>query len=210
MGMHLGMLAVKGDVARLIDAAGTVWPHLEAGAKRTGFGSPQEAWDWHKQQEIFVSMKNASPDNPGADAYFFYQQGSWAVMLDAQYVLAGDTEALQALSGIFGTALSFVVESASGTAAFCFCEAGALRREIHNADGEISTEGISLPEEKADFSQKFYMNEVEDLMQAFGLTFDENSLLDARAIQFFDKKDYSALLRNRAAARPTKPWWKFW
>lgn len=123
----------------------------------------------------------------------------------------------------FPTVLSFIVESAGGTALFACFEQGKCRRKIANADGEVTVEGDALPQEAGIAIGEYYMDESERLARAFGLSSLEygNGIAawkDFSAVCVIDRTDYAALKPGGPpagsvsveAARPRRPWWKFW
>jgi hypothetical protein len=135
-----------------------------------GMHFAQEVWDWCDQNKKFVYANDWSLKNPGSEVYLFYQDGPWAVMVDPSYVLASDEQGLTSLSSRFGKTLSIVIETTGGCANFDYYEQGGARRSVQYMDGEMKSEGERLPEERGLDKNTFYMNEVEQLMAAFGLS----------------------------------------
>jgi hypothetical protein len=213
--MHLGLVAVKAPLARLVDVFAKVWPELEIVASKTGFRDAGGVLTWVKENEHFVSSRGATPENPGTLCLLFAQDGPWAIMMDSSCTLAGDEEALPRLGELCqGTLLSFVVESSGGCAYFSHYESGELRRSISNDGAEVEFEGEALAQEEGIDTSGYYMDETEALMRAFGLSAVE-SLPDpatTTAIAVADRTDYSQFRRAPAGgqARAQKPWWKFW
>lgn len=229
MGMHLGMVAVKADVAALVDAFTCVWPDYEpkADAQLSGLDA---LWNWMEANARKVSSRAWSPDNPSTDAFAFWQDGPWAVLFDADYTLAGDDAALAALSKRFGMALSFVIETSGGCAFFSAFRDGRRVRQLSYSNSTLTQEGERLPEEAGLPTMQFYMDEFEKLVAAFGLRtpydMPEDAPVQGRA--YVNRTDYSAQRAARvtaagpatpppshgasAAPRPeaARPWWKFW
>jgi hypothetical protein len=221
MGMHFGLIAAKAPLSEFRAAFSETWPELEVAASADGFGSADDIWSWKSANERFVSAKNWTKENPGSEVYVFCQDGPWAVLMDFSYVLAGDEEALQKLSSRFSSTLSFIVETAGGCAYFWCYEFGQLRRMIQNIDGESQLSGSALPQEKDIDVESYYMDETEQLMQAFGLSKPEDLPVasTAVAVATIDRTDYSQStgrvtggdVGNQASSsQRTKPWWKFW
>lgn len=225
MGMHFGILAVPAKLADFRTAFADHWPTLEPGRTRTGFANWQELWDWAQANEKFVSAHDWSLDNPGSAVYSFYQDGPWSVLVDPTYVLCSDSQALSTLSARFGKALSIVIETAGGTACFEYYEKGTSRRVVRYMDGDMQTEGARLPEESGLAADSFYMDEVEALMRAFGLSQvgEESIAPRVEAVELIDRTDYGQS-RSKALevlgekmvavqeqeAKVAKPWWKLW
>jgi hypothetical protein len=92
-------------------------------------------------------------------------------MMDPSYILASDQRALKLLSEQYGRALAFVVESASYCASFECYERGQLRRYIAMLEGDVKTEGETLPEEKGIDVNNYYMYETDYLMRALTSAF---------------------------------------
>ena len=221
MGMHFGLIAVKGPLSEFRLAFSQTWPKLEVAASADGFGSADDIWSWKSANERFVSARSWTKENPGSVVYIFCQDGPWAVLLDFSYVLASDQEALQQLSTRFGSVLSFIVETTSGCAYFSSYESGQIRRVIQRTDGKLTSSGISLPQEEDIDVGSYYMEETEQLMRAFGLSMPEDLLVvpSAVAIAVIDRTDYTQYAgtvsgeksgARESVSRRAKPWWKFW
>ena len=159
------------------------------------------------------------PDNPGTEVIAFWQDGPWALFTDGSYVLPSDDERLATLSTRFPTVLSFIVESASGSAHFACFERGKCRRKIANTDREVAVEGDPLPEEAVIAIAHYYMDESERLARAFGLSSLEygdgiSTWKDFSAICAIDRTDYAPLKLGAPApveaAKQRKRWWKLW
>jgi hypothetical protein len=88
------------------------------------------------------------------------------------------------------------------------CENGVLRRSLSYLDGETTRQGEPIPEEAAFEEDCFYMEEVELLMNSFGMTPYGDDSLAPRIVawQVVDRTDYEKLRRERKSG----PWWKFW
>lgn len=224
MGMHLGMVAVKADVAELVDAFTRVWPAYEpkADAQLSGLDA---LWNWMEANARKVSSRAWSPDNPSSDAFAFWQDGPWAVLFDADYTLAGDDAALAELSNRFGIALSFVIETSGGCAFFSAFHDGRRVRKLSYSNSTLTQEGERLPEEAGLPTTQFYMDEFEKLIAAFGMRtpygMPEDAPVHGRA--YVNRTDYSAQRAARAAAAgavatppaavattASRSWWKFW
>lgn len=190
--MHIGLVAAKASVAEFRDAFSDAWPQLEVVASEQNLADPNAMWAWKDSQEQFVSAADWTKDNPGREVYCFWQDGSWAVMLDSSYALASDEEALKVLSAKLGTVLSFVVETAGGCAFFGCYENGKLRRQINNNDGDISIDGQPLPEENGIDVNNYYMDETEALWKAFGFSRYEEmpTSQGCQTICVIDQTDY--------------------
>jgi hypothetical protein len=167
--MHFGLIAVKGPLGPFRSAFSQIWPELEVVAAAEGFASADEIWAWTQEQ-------------PDSEVYIFCQDDPWAVLLDSSYIVASDQRALQQLSARFGSVLSFIVESTGGCAYFWSYESGQLRRSIQNINGELTTSGVSLPEEADIDVERYYMEGTEQLMLAFGLLMPEYLLGNSTAV----------------------------
>jgi hypothetical protein len=210
--MHYGILAVKADVAQLIEAARVAWPKHEPAQATVvaGFGALH---DWTRATQRAAEAARQSRDDPGTDVFGFWQDGPWAVMMDSGFVHVADEDALAALSERFGLALSFVVETAGGCAFFDAFERGQLVRSIRSVDGDITTQGEPLAQEARLRRGHYYMEETDRLQEAFGLTppgkLPEDQAITAGA--YLDGNDYSSLRQADAAqAAAKRPWWRFW
>jgi len=199
MGLHFGFIAASATVARLKESFRMIWPTREFAQTQAGFKSFSEALDWAASHEKFVSAAEWSRENPGSQVRFFYQDGPWAVMTDPSYSLAGDEKALARLSAELDAVLGVVIETAGGTAVFAYCEKGNLLRSVAGVNGELHVNGTPIPQEARLAKDSFYMDEVEQLMQAFGLTpYGDDSLAPKiEAWEIIDRTDYEALRRER-------------
>lgn len=87
-------------------------------------------------------------------------------------------------------------------------EDGALLRSITAVAGRTEQTGTPLPEEAGIPLERFYLSELDDLRQRFGLS----SFLKAEpagavvALHVLDRTSYAEIA---VAAKPG-PWWKFW
>lgn len=212
MGMHYGIVAVKADVAQLVEAVRVAWPKHEPAqtAQMAGFG---ELHDWTRARQRAAQAARQSRDEPDTDVFGFWQDGPWAVMMDASYAQVSDPRALAALSERFGLALSFVIETAGGCAFFDAFEHGQPARSIRSVDGEVTTKGEPLAQEAQLRRGHFYMEETERLQAAFGLTplgkLPADQAITAAA--YLDGNDYSRLRQAVAAPAPARrPWWRVW
>ena len=222
MGMHFGLVAVKTDVAQLMEAFPIAWPKHEFKTRGEVAGLAALG-SWIATNARFVSAATWTPDNPGTEAYGFWQDGEWAILLDPDFVQAGDLKGLAALGERFGCALSFVIETASATAMFWRVDGGHVARHIRFESGEMHVEGERLPQEEGLPSDVFYMTEMEDLQRAFGITPLEQLPADKplTGAAYVDRTDYAPIKQARQAgaadaakAPPSvtparRPWWKF-
>lgn len=223
MGMHIGLIAAKASLAQLREAVLRTWNEYEVTASQD-LSDDDALWAWKKAHEVFVSADKWSPTNRGTTVFAFRQDGGWAIMMDWSYELASDEERLPMLSSQLGTVLSLVVETAGGSAHFSCHENGGLRRVINNADGELSFEGAPLAEEAGLNIDRFYVEESEALLKAFGLSSIKSMATQSlQAICVVDHTDYDQDLPAHAAASgsvpraveramtqpPKRPWWKF-
>jgi hypothetical protein len=192
MGMHIGLIAAKCSIAKFRDAFSQTWPQLEMIESADKFPNPEAVWAWMKANEQFVSAADWSKDNPGKQVYVFWPDGDWAMMLDTEYTRACDVKGLKRLSVHLGDVVSFVVETAGGSAFFWCCQDGKLVRRICYSDGDVSLEGTPLPEESGIDVSNFYMDETEALWKAFGLSPYEamKSTDKCEAICVVDRTDY--------------------
>lgn len=202
MGMHIGLIAVKGSVAKFRDAFNRTWPQFETVASAGSFPDANAVWAWKESHEEFVSAANWSRDKPGKSVYVFWPDGPWAIMMDPDYTRATNEEGLQRLSAQVGTVLSFVVESAGGSAFFWCVQDGKILRKISYSDTDVSMEGNPLPEEKGIDVSNYYMDETEALWKAFGLSpYDVMSTSEGcEAICVIDHTDYGRLLNKQSGA----------
>ncbi len=195
MGMHVGLVAVRASVKELRRAFVETFPELEVG-EDAKLADVDELWEWMDAHRVFVSAADWRPDNRGREVVAFWQDGPWAIFADPSYVLPSDDERLAALSTRFSAVLSFIVESAGGTAQFACFEGGKCRRKIMNCDGEVVVEGDPLPEEAAISTAQYYMDESERLARALGLSSLEyldgvSAWTDLTAVCVVDQTDYS-------------------
>ncbi len=231
MGMHVGLVAVKGAIGDLKASFPRIWPTFEITASADHLMSQDAIFAWMTEHERFVSAGNSSKENPATQCSCLTQAGPWAILMDPSYVLASDEEALKQLSADFGLALSFVVETAGGCAYFSCFEAGQLKRSIINNGDGAEVEGASLTEERGIHVDDFYMEEAEALMAAFGLPALEDLPIPGHTITIAltdrtddtetrtQRGDTSSPSRATGASPPpqpaepqraTKPWWKLW
>lgn len=210
MGMHYGIAAVKADVAQLIDAMRVAWPKHEPAQTATVAGFVA-LHDWTRATQRAANAARQSKEEPDTDVFGFWQDGPWAVMMDASYAQVSDPRALAALSERFGQALSFVIETAGGCAFFDAYEHGQLVRSVRSVDGEVTTQGKPLAQEAGLRQGRFYMEETDRLQTAFGLTQPGNLPADQAitAAAYLDCNDYSRL-RQAVAAPAKRPWWRVW
>jgi len=219
MGMNFSLLAVKADVAQLVDAFGHAFPTDEPAAHADVSGM-DALWKWMDANKRFVSSKDWSLANPGIDTYGFWQDGAWAVLFDPGSVRSVDGDALTAFSQRFGLALSFTIGTAGGVAFFSAYEGGVRIRHLSSMDGEVESEGRRLPEERRLRPDAFYMEEMERLLAAFGIRppydLPDDAPVQGRA--YIDRTDYTPARRERkvqakgaeAANGASRPWWRFW
>ena len=215
--MHFGIVAVKVDVARLVEAFSSAWPEFELklSEQMTGVGTVAE---WLQRHEHVVCTKAWSPDNLPVTTFGFWQDGEWAVMLDPGYVQASDEVALARISADLGRVLSFVIETAGGVAAFHAFEHGRLAWCIETLEGHVREQGERPPEAAGLPDDHFYMDAIEQLQRAYGLRplEDVPGELPTLGRAYIDRTDYSASRTNDVASAPTppsvppRPWWKFW
>ncbi len=119
------------------------------------------------------------------------------------------------LSGRLGKVMSFVIETASGVASLRAFDGGQLSWQIDTLDGVIRTRDDRPPEAASLPEDAFYMDEIEQLQRAFGLTPFEDLPGDLPTLgrAYIDRTDHSARRAARAAAArssPHRPWWKLW
>jgi hypothetical protein len=92
---------------------------------------------------------------------------------------------------------------------------------IQNIDGELTSSGVSLPEERDIDVGSYYMEETEQLMRAFGLSMPKDLPVatTAVAIATIDRTDYTRHAgtvsgenssAHESSSRRAKSWWKFW
>ena len=223
MGMHFGLLATRTTPDELRNAFNDIWPDLEVVESADGFQSVDHFWEWMSEKAKFVSAANWTKEDPGIATYAVWQDGDWAVLYDQSYVLPSSSDGLAALSQRFGKTLSFVIETAGGSAIFDCYDDGEQLRSIAYLDGESRFEGEPLPEEVGIDVETYYMDETEALMTAFGLSLPERfPRLDSTiALAVADRKDYGDFRRNAKEKRKRtlngaevqkekKPWGKFW
>jgi hypothetical protein len=229
--MHFGLVAVKAPLDTFREAFTGVWPRLRLVATATNFLEGSEIWRWMESNEKFVAAAAWTPTNRGTQTALFCQDGPWAIFMDKSYTLVSDEEALKKLSLRFGTAISFVVETAGGCALFWCYENGGARRVISSIDGTIDYQGEPLPEEVGIPAGHYYMAETEALISAFGLTPLEDLPVAATtvAVALEDMTDYSPVgskvrvapetalassspsaSSENSRATPRKSWWRFW
>ena len=209
--MHFGIVAVKAEVAQLIDAFTACWPRQEPvdGASLSGLEA-LDAWMRATQRQLTASGRSAG--HPGIDTVGFWQDGEWAVMFDPSYAQASDRRALAILSERFGQALSFVIETSGGCAFFDAYRQGRLLRRLQSIDGVITTEGERLPEEASLPGSRYYTDETGQLQRAFGLTPPAN--LPPRqpitAAAYVDGEALRTHQQAAGAAAAKRPWWRPW
>jgi len=222
--MHFGIIAVKTDVAQLVEAFESCWPRHEPLARHALAGL--EALDaWMRATRRQATATAGLAGNACVETFGFWQDGAWAVMLDRGYAHVSDPHALAALSGRFATALSFVIETSGSCAFFDAYDQGRRVRRIQSIDGNVTAEGAPLPQE-ADLAQsRYYTDETERLLLAFGITPPGRLPADkpVAGAAFVDRTDRptparagQGPIRNAAAggAAPVshaeRPWWRFW
>lgn len=221
MGMHIGIVAARATVADLRTAFEEAWPDWEVVGTTDQFESVEAAWSWMEANEQLVTAADWTRDNAGKQTCILCQDREWAILIDPTYTLPTDEDALRRLSARLDVVLSFVVESAGGCAFFWCYTMGELRRSITYSDGEVKSQGDPLPEEAGIDVQRYYMDETEALMRAFGLSPMEQLLVPATAVGMLlvDRTDYSHVHQapntDHGTATPrartaSKPWWKFW
>lgn len=192
MGLRFGLIAVRAPVEQLVEAFPKVWPEFEIVRSQVGFRDAAAALRWMEENTRFVSARDWRLDDPGTQCLLFAQDGAWATMWDATYTLAGNETALQNLSRLCPTVLSFVVESSSACAFFWQYRSGSLRRALVNDGLATTREGEALPQEEGIDTSRYYLAETEALMDAFGLSSIERqrNLASATAVAVADRTDY--------------------
>jgi hypothetical protein len=216
--MHFGIVAVKSEVAQLVDAFARCWPKHQPVASASLAGlEALHAWMRATQRE---ATAGAGPSgHHGIDTFGVWQDGEWAGMLDPGYAQASDRQALEALSERFGTALSFVIETSGGCAFFDAYGQGQRLRRIQSIDGVLTSAGARLPEEAALPESTYYGDETEQLQLAFGITPPGRLPADlpVTGAAYLDRADYvvqKAAPRGRPADASPPPvrrsWWRFW
>lgn len=197
MGMHIGLIAIKASVPKFREALAQACPQLEVVSAADNLPNLEAIWNWKEAHEKVVTAADWNPDNPGKIVYLFWPNDPWSILIDEEYVLASDEQVLKTLSHQVGQVLSFVVESAGGTACFSCFQDGKLLRSVTNADGDLRLEGTPLPEEHNINMADYYMEETEALWEAFGLKPYEvmQSATGCEAICVVDHTDYSELLK---------------
>lgn len=221
MGMHVGLVAARTTVSELRGAFAETFRYLDR-VDSADFTNAAEMKRWVEAHRHSVSATEWRPDNRGTDAIAFWQDGPWAVFGDPSYVLPSDDEGLAALSTRY-TVLSFVVESAGGAAHFACFEEGKCRRKITTADGEVTTEGEPLAQERGIEIAAYDADESERLARAFGmssLVYGDrgSSWKDFSAVCVVDQTDSGELKpkgrppssASGEAPGARKPWWKLW
>ena len=198
-----------------MDSVRTVWPHYES-IRRATLPSLEDFQKWKLQNSEFVSAREWTPENPGTEVLGFLQDGGWAVLLDSSYVVAADENALAKLSQLFGSSVSFVIQTAGGSSTFMLFKNGELVRAIESVDGNVATRGEAIPEEYGIQIDRYYVAEAETLQRSLGFRF----LADApptqvTAVAVIDRTDYSAAVqapevKDSDPAAPKKPWWRLW
>lgn len=217
MGMHFGLVAIKGSVADFIKDIPLIWPKFEIAASEDRFSNVEAVWLWMKEHKRFVSAASWTKENPGTECVFITQFGPWAIFMDPSYVHTSDEKALKQLSDMNGLVLSFAIETAGGCAYFWCYDSGQLKRSILNTGDEVLIEGSPLAEESGLNVEGFYMDETQALMNAFGLPSIQELPIPAAttAIALTDHTDYSKLMNKMTSEQNTKsavvkPWWRFW
>lgn len=211
MGVHYGFIAVSSTVERFVDAFTKVWPQHELG-KRATLSSLDGFLLWKNENESFVSARDWTADNPATEVYGFVQDGNWALLLDTSYALCSDKEALVKLSDVFGSAVSFIIETGGGAVSFLSFTQGCLNRSIDSVAGNVTTTGNPLPEEFGLPIDRFYVSEAKELQRRLGLRFpDESASTEVLGVAVTDRTDYSSLLATQPITEPRrKPWWQLW
>jgi hypothetical protein len=215
VGMHYGFVAVPSTVDQFVSAFTVVWPKYEPTGRAT-LSSMDEYLSWKKENERFVSARDWTPQDPGIEVYGFVQDGTWAVLLDTSYVLASDKEALAKLSASFGGCVSFIIETAGGSASFMSFGQGRLARSIDRVDGKVTTAGDPISEEAGLRIDQYYMVETEELQRRLGFRFlSDSPPTEVVAVATMDRTDYTALLKQQQVAQQVaaprkKPWWRLW
>ena len=57
MGMHIGLVAVRGSVSEFMNAFAEVWPKFEIVATKDGFANEDEIWAWKGANERCVVLR---------------------------------------------------------------------------------------------------------------------------------------------------------
>lgn len=211
MGIHIGFIAANATRAELRQAFSEIWPTFAVVASEEAFRDADAVRQWREVQETVGAAGRRR-----GEVLVFRQHGCWATMENPSYAFAEDEEGVRKLSATLRTrVVSFVVETAGGSAFFWCFDDGKLRRKIFENDAPVETGGEPLAEEAGLPADRFYMNEVEALWNALGLTPSEwlASSADCEAIHVVARTTSTggaaaAACADRRAA--TRPWWKFW
>jgi hypothetical protein len=218
MGMHIGLIAIYSSADDLKHAFADLWSEYEVVASECGFSTLDAAYEWKQRHEEFVSAADWTPQRPGKQVFFLWQDGCWASLWDFTYVLPTEEDKLLDLSRPFDRAIALIVESASGTGFFRSYSGGELVRSIDYSDGELIASGEPLVEEAGVVTNAFYMDEAEQLCENLGLLSLTASppIEHLTALCVVDHSDYRDAMPNSpspVAGNTTsapKPWWKFW
>jgi hypothetical protein len=205
--MHVALVAARTTVSELRRVFVEAFPRLKV-IESAEFTTAEELQEWIKAHERLVSGARARPEDRGTTLIAFWQDGPWAVLADRSYVLAAGDDRLASLSTRFRV-LSFLVESAGGTAYFACFEQGRCRRSILNVDGAVIVEGHPLPEEADIDVGAYYMEESHSLACAFGLSSLEYAAGIARWTDFSAVRAMDGNV-SVEQPRPRRPWWKLW
>jgi hypothetical protein len=204
MSFSNALVAARTDRDRLQDAFLTVWDTLRPIERSPEFRTFEELYAWSKLRSR--SLGGTDPN----EVFAFWQDESWAVMLDFSMCLSADEDRLIRLSGRLGLVAVAVTQGTSGTAMFQLYEGGQLLRGIDSCDGRITSRGEPVPAEAGvNVEAGFYIDEIERVWLALGMTsFWAGDKVPLVALHVLDTTDYSL-----PAVRPKtrrRPWWKFW
>jgi len=212
MGIHIGFIAATATRAALRKAFCETWPTVAVVASDEEFPDADALRRWRELQERLGAVGK----RPG-EVLVFRQHARWATIEDPSYDFASDEAGLQKLSGSLRTrVVSFVVETAGGSASFWCFEHGKLRRKIVADDAPVETAGAPLTEEAGLPIHSFYMNEVEALWSALGLTPSDwlAGFSDCEAVRIVSTGAVATGERATAVgvegSGSARPWWKFW
>jgi hypothetical protein len=215
MGMHLGIVAMRAQMAQLVDAFAAAWPHHELQA-RVRLSGLEALDDWMRATQRRTAARG---ERASVEVFGFWQDGAWAVLYDPSYAQASDRRALAALSERFGLVLSFVIETAGGCAFFDAFDGGHLVRKIQSIDGQLHAEGAPLPQEAGLPQDRYFTDETRRLQRAFGLSCVDALPADTPVVgaAYLDRTDGGAPPSRRPATpaaapapAPKRAWWRVW
>jgi hypothetical protein len=157
MGLKVSCIAARSDRNEFQKAFFAIWKHLEPIDTRS-LANFDQLTRWIETEIRY-----------GENLIGFYQDGEWGAVFDVGCEHLEDESQLCKLSSKMGLVIVALAHTTSGSYWFKVYVQGQLRRGIQAEDVGQTNFGPALAEEAQINQEDFGLDNVESLMQAFGL-----------------------------------------